>query len=75
VDFLQNAAFDKGYLSSKASGEPPLVLSTSVYTAVRQAIKSARRDAGNDEFFALPVPATPEQIQTACLVDTAHLVL
>jgi len=75
VDFLQNAAFEKGYLSSKASGEPPLVLSTSVYTAIRQAIQSARRDAGNAEFFSLPVPATPEQIQTACLVDTAHLVV
>jgi len=48
-------------LSSKASGEPPLVMSTSVLMALRHAIADARKDAGNVDWFDMPTPVTVEQ--------------
>jgi len=66
VEFIENKEFKKGVLSSKASGEPPLVLATSVFMAVRYAISSARRDAGLDPVYQLDCPATPEDIARAC---------
>jgi len=75
VELLQNAEFDKGILSSKASGEPPLVLATSVATAVRHAISSARHDIGLDGFFDIPVPLTPDVIVAACGDQQAHFTL
>lgn len=58
-----NVYFHKGnntgrVLSSKASGEPPLVLSTSVLFALRAAIFSARVEAGNKDYFKIPIPCT-----------------
>jgi len=38
VELMQNDQFDKGILSSKASGEPPLVLAISAAMAIRMAI-------------------------------------
>ena len=49
-------------LSSKASGEPPLVLATSVFAALRGAIASARFDVGEKAFFEMPVPCTIESV-------------
>jgi len=57
VTFLQGNTSGR-VLSSKASGEPPLVMSTSVFFAIRHAISSARQDAGDTKFFKLTVPAT-----------------
>jgi len=45
-------------LSSKASGEPPLILAASVFFALRHAIADARADVGLTDFFKLSVPAT-----------------
>jgi len=73
VELLQNDAFTRGYLSSKSSGEPPLVLSTSVAMAVRQAVLAARVDAGHKDWFRLDLPLTPDVIQTACGVTETHL--
>ena len=75
VELLSNPRFDKGLLSSKSSGEPPLVLSTSVIMAVRNAVKAARKDVGLNDFFPLHVPATPEVIQEATGNDASHLTL
>ncbi|CAG9811454.1 unnamed protein product [Chironomus riparius] len=48
-------------VSSKAAGEPPLVMSVSILFALRQALNSARIDSGlNDEYFILGGPATGE---------------
>ena len=58
-------------MSSKASGEPPLVLATSVAMAVRHAVSAARKDAGLSGFFRLDAPMTVEVIQEAC--DTTAL--
>jgi len=72
VELLQDTKFEPGVLSSKATGEPPLVLAASVILAVRQAIASARKDAGAPVWFDLPTPATPDVIQRACAGDESH---
>eukprot|EP00008_Paramoeba_atlantica_P010151 CAMPEP_0201488286 /NCGR_PEP_ID=MMETSP0151_2-20130828/17867_1 /ASSEMBLY_ACC=CAM_ASM_000257 /TAXON_ID=200890 /ORGANISM="Paramoeba atlantica, Strain 621/1 / CCAP 1560/9" /LENGTH=1295 /DNA_ID=CAMNT_0047873545 /DNA_START=72 /DNA_END=3959 /DNA_ORIENTATION=+ len=69
VEFLHNPAFSKGVLSSKASGEPPLVLADAVVLAVRDAVRSARTDAGKgNEWFEMEVPATSDVIRRCCAV-------
>lgn len=65
VSLLQDTNFEKGVLSSKASGEPPLVLATSVCMALRMAIASARADAGLTGWFDLASPMTPARIRAA----------
>jgi len=44
-----------------------------VYFAVKDAIAAARREAGEDGPFQIPVPATPVDIQRACLVSVDQL--
>ena len=39
------------FSGSAATGEPPLCMSYALVTALRQAIASARSDAGNDQWF------------------------
>lgn len=75
VEFLQNRPFAKGVLSSKASGEPPLVLATSVFVALKHAIAAAREDAGLQGAFQLNAPATVDVIKQACGVTAEHLEL
>ena len=48
---------------SKAVGEPPLMLASAVFYAIRDAVAAAR---GPDETPALDAPATPERILFAC---------
>jgi xanthine dehydrogenase/oxidase len=55
-----------GIQSSKSTGEPPLVLSNTVFFAIKHAISAARADMGNTEWFALESPATVERIKLAC---------
>jgi len=64
-----------GVQSSKSTGEPPLVLASSVFFAIKRAILAARSDAGVSEWFELDSPATVERVQQACLVDIGRLVL
>ncbi|PWN47782.1 putative xanthine dehydrogenase [Violaceomyces palustris] len=54
--------------TSKGVGEPPLFLGSSVFFALRDAIKSARRQnrLEEEEVFVLDSPATAERIRTAC---------
>ncbi|ODN04991.1 Indole-3-acetaldehyde oxidase [Orchesella cincta] len=53
VTILRNAPNPFGVLSSKATGEPPLNLSCSVIFALRNAIDSARREAGNHSWYQM----------------------
>jgi len=66
VELKDNPTFANGVLSSKATGEPPLLLATGALSAVRQAVHSARADAGLSGFAALPVPSTPDIIRSFC---------
>ncbi len=76
ISLLPDSKFEPGVLHSKCSGEPPLVLATSVMMAIRQAITSARADAGKPaDFIPIHVPATLDIIQTACAVEADALSL
>jgi xanthine dehydrogenase/oxidase len=58
-----------GIQSSKSTGEPPLVLASSVFFAIRRAIAAARLDTLVPGPFDLDSPATPERIHEACGYD------
>lgn len=69
VDFFPRA-FESGIVSSKASGEPPLVLASSVWCAVRQAVAAAREQTGKGKgHFQMNAPCTPRDI--ALLIGAA----
>jgi len=57
IELLKNNKAGR-VLSSKASGEPPLCMTTSVLFAVKDAIAAARADAGNTEYFIVDTPLT-----------------
>jgi xanthine dehydrogenase/oxidase len=54
--------------SSKEVGEPPLVLATSVFLAVKNAIRSSRVERGLDPIFDLTAPATVQEVRRAAEV-------
>ncbi|XP_039139815.1 indole-3-acetaldehyde oxidase-like [Dioscorea cayenensis subsp. rotundata] len=58
VEFLDSGHHEKRVLSSKASGEPPLLLAASIHCATREAIKAAR-----DEFNYTTPSASPATFQ------------
>jgi xanthine dehydrogenase/oxidase len=60
-----------GIQSSKSTGEPPLVLSNTVFFAIKHAIAAARADMGHNEWFDLESPATVERIKLSCAPDDA----
>ncbi|XP_019642816.1 PREDICTED: xanthine dehydrogenase/oxidase-like [Branchiostoma belcheri] len=66
VSLLRGAPNDKAIFSSKAVGEPPLFLASSVFFAIKDAVSSARADAGLKGTFRLDSPATAERIRMAC---------
>jgi len=72
VDFRchleKNAPNERGILSSKASGEPPMCMMSAVFWAVQHAILSARKDNGFDptQPLMMDVPATVDNIVAAC---------
>nr|XP_027104311.1 abscisic-aldehyde oxidase-like [Coffea arabica] len=73
VEVVNSGHHDKRVLSSKASGEPPLVLAASVHCATRAAIKEARKQLnarsrldGPDPAFELDVPAIMPVVKNAC---------
>jgi len=69
VEFFPRA-FDSGIVSSKASGEPPLVLAASVFCALRQAVAAGREQTGKGKgHFQMNAPCTPRDI--ALLIGAA----
>merc|ERR1712227_941486 len=63
VTLLKGARNPMGVMSSKATGEPAILLSISVLFAIRDALNSARKDAGQTGWWQLNGPATVEHIQ------------
>ncbi|KAI2619139.1 xanthine dehydrogenase [Hypoxylon sp. NC1633] len=51
--------------SSKGIGEPPLFLGSTVFFALREAVKAAREMNGTIEPLILDAPATPEKLRLA----------
>ncbi|CAG7859685.1 unnamed protein product [Brassica rapa] len=67
VSLLKGNPNYKGIHSSKAVGEPPFFLASSVLFAIKDAVKAARAEVGlGSEWFPLDTPATPERIRMAC---------
>ena len=66
VSLLRGAPNPKAVFSSKAVGEPPLFLASSVFFAVKEAIRAARIERGLSKKFCLDAPATGERIRMAC---------
>ena len=59
MNLLENDLNLKNVRGSKAVGEPPLLLSISVWAAVKDALYSTREDR---ETLALALPASHEEI-------------
>lgn len=51
--------------SSKGVGEPPLFLGSTVYFALREAVKAARRMNNNEAPLVFNAPATAEKLRIA----------
>ncbi|KAF9981656.1 hypothetical protein BGZ65_003715 [Modicella reniformis] len=67
ISFFEDVTHDsvKTIYKSKGVGEPPLFLGSSVYFAIRDALRYARKENGHDGTFSLPIPATAEKIRMA----------
>ncbi|XP_071746954.1 xanthine dehydrogenase [Lepeophtheirus salmonis] len=63
VHLLKGASNPRAVYSSKAVGEPPLFLSSSIYFAIKNAVRGARNSEEDFDFFA---PATAEKIRLGC---------
>ncbi|CAG9815391.1 unnamed protein product, partial [Phaedon cochleariae] len=67
VSLLKGVSNPRAVYSSKAVGEPPLFLASSVFFAIKEAIKAAREENNIPEnFFTLDAPATAAKIRMAC---------
>ncbi|XP_058793024.1 xanthine dehydrogenase-like isoform X2 [Phymastichus coffea] len=67
VSLLKGSSNPRAVFSSKAVGEPPLFLASSVFFAIKEAIRAARKDMGITGFFRLDSPATAARIRMACV--------
>lgn len=79
VELLNSGHHQNRVLSSKASGEPPLLLAVSVHCATRAAIKEARKQLsswkgldGSNSTFQLEVPATMPVVKEFCGLDSVE---
>jgi xanthine dehydrogenase large subunit len=73
--FNAELVFNEGNVANlrrtKAAGEPPLMLALSVWTAVRDAVSSARAvRVGRREPIAMAIPATAERVLRALEAET-----
>lgn len=69
VTLLENAFTKHGVLNSKATGEPPYALATSVLFAVKSAIQESRVERQHPAWFQFDVPATVSRRQEAALIQ------
>ncbi|XP_055386170.1 xanthine dehydrogenase [Condylostylus longicornis] len=66
VSLLTGADNPKAIYSSKAVGEPPLFLASSIFFAIKEAIAAARKEQDLNTNFSLTAPATAARIRMAC---------
>ncbi|XP_058000404.1 indole-3-acetaldehyde oxidase isoform X2 [Hevea brasiliensis] len=79
VALLNSRLNPKRVLSSKASGEPPLLLAASVHCATKAAIREARKQLhswgcldGSNSTFQVGVPATMPIVKELCGLDVVE---
>ncbi|CAA0833538.1 Benzaldehyde dehydrogenase (NAD(+ [Striga hermonthica] len=82
VEILNSGHHKERILSSKASGEPPLLLAASVHCATRAAVKEARKQVkgwggveGTESTFQLDVPATMTVVKQLCGLNSVETYL
>eukprot|EP00028_Trichosphaerium_sp_Am-I-7-wt_P014084 CAMPEP_0168513834 /NCGR_PEP_ID=MMETSP0405-20121227/3725_1 /TAXON_ID=498012 /ORGANISM="Trichosphaerium sp, Strain Am-I-7 wt" /LENGTH=875 /DNA_ID=CAMNT_0008532795 /DNA_START=90 /DNA_END=2718 /DNA_ORIENTATION=- len=75
ISLLPDSSFARGVLGSKAVGEPPVVLSYSVASAVKTAINASRKERAKPQKWALPAPFTVDIIQTAADISPEEMTL
>lgn len=78
VELLNSPLHQTRILSSKASGEPPLLLAASVHCAIREAIRAAHKELptdNNKEHIRMDSPATMDVIKSLCGLDNVELYL
>ncbi|KAG4068524.1 hypothetical protein HA402_004865 [Bradysia odoriphaga] len=66
VSLITGAPNPRAVYSSKAIGEPPVFLASSVFFAIKEAIGAARKERQLNSDFYLQSPATSERIRLAC---------
>lgn len=66
ISLLKGSSNPRALYSSKAVGEPPLFLSSSIFFAIRNAIAEARKEEDLNDNFELISPATSARIRVAC---------
>lgn len=59
--------------SSKEVGEPPLVLASTVFFAVKYAVRASRTQRGLDGLFRLDAPATVQEVRRACAISPEEM--
>jgi len=52
---------------SRGVGEPPLFMGSAIFFAIRDALKAARKQYGDESVLSLVSPATPERIRISCV--------
>ncbi|GJN24611.1 hypothetical protein PR202_gb12364 [Eleusine coracana subsp. coracana] len=78
IELLNSGFHKKRVLSSKASGEPPLLLAASVHCATREAIRAARKEihcsgsGSSPSHFDLEVPAIMPVVKELCGLDNVE---
>ncbi|MFC3193791.1 molybdopterin cofactor-binding domain-containing protein [Marinicella sediminis] len=60
-------------MSAKEVGEPPLVLASSVFFAIKSAVRASRLERGLDGLFHMDAPATVMEVRQACEVSADDL--
>jgi len=60
-------------MGSKASGEPPGMLATSCYMALKDAIYAARSEVGLSGYFNMDTPASVDNVQKLCGIKLDQL--
>ncbi len=68
VSLLQDARWEhlRTIQRSRGVGEPPLFMGSSVFFAIRDALRAARAQHGVEDVLSLQSPATPERIRVSC---------
>ena len=75
IELLKDSPYPRGVRSSKAVGEPPLLLAVTALGATRAAIRASRRERGRNEPFTLNIPCTIDRVQQAADVTKDEMVL
>lgn len=76
IQLRKNAPNPLGVLRSKSTGEPPLCCAVCVTFAIKNALLSARNDAGvKENWFNFDMPYTPEFIQLQGLTNVDQFTL